>query len=125
MSDGILSLVLLAVAVVGLPASYVATCRWLQKQQAWSFLYAAYFILFGTLGGWVFAVAMSPSGIAAASIVFLMTVALAACLISAVIVTFKKQKKRAEWIALTGGYAYPVCLGLLLTAGFMLDGASR
>ena len=124
MSDDVTRLILLAVAGVTLPAGYIATCVWLRKQHAWWFLYLAYFALFGTLGGWTFAFAMSPSGITAASIVFLMTAALVACATSAVIVTFRKKKSRAEWIALAGGYLYPVCLGVMLGVGFLLDSKS-
>jgi hypothetical protein len=122
MSDDATRMILLGVASVTLPVGYVATAGWLRKQQAWWFLYVAYFVLFGTLGGWTFAFAMSPSGIAAVSIVFLMTAALVACVSSAIVVTFRRKKSRADWIALTAGYFYPVCLGIMAGIGFLIDG---
>lgn len=73
----------------------------------------------------MFAFAMSLSGIMAASIVFLMTVGLAACVVSSIVVTFRKKKSHAEWIALTGGYLYSVCLGVMLGISFLLDKHSR
>jgi uncharacterized membrane protein HdeD (DUF308 family) len=121
MSDDTIRLILLVVAGLTLPVGYLAVCFWLRRQQAWWFLYPAYFVLFGTLGGWAFAFAMSPSGITAASIVFLMTAALAACVISAIVVTFRKKKSQAEWIALAAAYLYPVCLGIMLGVGFLLE----
>lgn len=124
MSDYIQRLVLLAIAGITLPAGYLAVCRWLKKQQEWPFLYFAYFCLFGAVGGWVFAFAMSPSGLTASSIVFLGTVVLVACVTCSVVLTFRKKKSRAAWIALAGGYFYPVCLGIMLGIGFLLDSPS-
>lgn len=125
MSDHPARLLFLATAGCTLPAGYIATCLWLRRQRAWWFLYPAYFALFGTLGGWTFAFSMSPSGMTATSIVFLVTAALAACVTSAVVVTFRKKKSRAEWIALVAGYLYPACLAIMLGVGFLLDRNSR
>lgn len=111
MSDDIIRLIFLGLAGVTLPAGYVAVCVWLRRQRAWKFLYAAYFILFGTAGGWALAFGMAPSGIAAASVVWLSSVALVACLISAIVVTLRKDKTRAEWIAMVGAYLYPIGIG--------------
>jgi hypothetical protein len=118
-------IVLLLAAGIGLPAGYVAVCAWLHSQRAWWFLYLAYFALFGTLGGWAIAIATSPSGIAAACAVFLATVAPTACLVSAIVVSCRRKKGRADWVALTGGYLYPA--GMLVSMGlaFLFDLKSR
>ncbi|MBK1883379.1 hypothetical protein JIN85_13205 [Luteolibacter pohnpeiensis] len=121
MYNSVLTLILLAIAGVVLLGGYVAVCRWLVKGQAWGFLYVAYFVLFGTVGGWVFTFAMSPSGVAAMSAMFLSTVALAACLICAIVVSSREKKSRAEWIILAAGCSYPICLGVMVGIGFLLD----
>jgi hypothetical protein len=107
MSDDVIRLILLAIAGITLPAGYLAVCVSLRRQRMWWFTYLAYFVLFGTLGGWVFAFAMSPSGLTATSITFLITIALVACTGSSLVLTFRKKKSRAEVIALIGGYFYP------------------
>lgn len=61
------------------------------------------------------AYAVSPSGLTAVSILFLISVAFVACLASALILQFRKQKSRFELIAMIGGYAYP----LLIVAFFI------
>jgi hypothetical protein len=100
MTEAVLRPSLLGIAGAILPAGYIATCFWLYRQKTWWFAYLAYFILFGALGGWVFAFAMSPSGLTATSVVFLVTVALVACVTSSVVLAFRRRKSRAEWMAL-------------------------
>jgi hypothetical protein len=90
-----------------LPASYGLLCIWMFYRRVWWFAYLAYFFLFGSVGGWCFAYADSPSGITASSIVFLVSAAVLACLASALILQFRKKKSYFEKIAMTGGYAYP------------------
>ena len=125
MTEDMVRQFLVVLAGIILPAAYLAVYSWLKKQHAWPFLYFAYFCLFGAVGGWVFAFAMSPSGLTASSIVFLITVVALAFVFSSVVLTFKKKKGRAEWIALIGGYFYPVCLGIMLGIGFLLDRSSK
>jgi mannose/fructose/N-acetylgalactosamine-specific phosphotransferase system component IID len=125
MTETAVRLILLGIAGVVLPAAYLATCFWLSRQQAWWFAYLAYFFLFGTVGGWTFAFAMSPSGLTATSIVFLVTAALVACLASSVILALKRKKGRAERIAMLGGFLYPGLLVLMVLIGFLVDRASK
>lgn len=104
-----------------LPAGYVALCIWLFRRRAWWFDYVAYFVLFGTAGGWCFAIEMSPGGIAAVSSLFLYTVAVVACVGSSVILTLRKKKSRAEWIAMISGYLYPGFLATVLIIAFIVE----
>jgi hypothetical protein len=115
MSDNLLTVIFLALAGCIVPAAYLSLCVWMFRRRVWWFTYFAYFCLFGAFGGWCFAFAVSPSGLTSASIIFLVTVVLAACLISALVLQFRKQKSRFEKVAMVGGYAYP----LLIIAYFL------
>ncbi len=125
MTETAIRLILLGVAGIALPAAYLALCFWLWRQKAWWFAYFAYFFLFGTGGGWTFAFAMSPSGLTATSIVFLMTVALVACLASSVVLALKRPKGRAERVAMFSGFLYPGFLAVMVLIGFLIDRGSR
>ena len=116
MSDTAFRLVFLTLAGAVLPAGYLALCVWMFLRRVWWFTYFAYFSLFGALGGWCFALAMSPSGLTASSVVFLISVVLFSCLASALVLQFRKQKSRFEKIAMIGGYVYP----LLIAAFFLI-----
>ena len=120
----IVALTSLCIAAIVLPGAYLVLCYRLNTQKAWWFTYLAYYCLFGTLGGWLFAFSMSPSGLAATSIVFLLTAALGACIACSVILATRPQKSRAEKIAMIGGFAYPGALVLMFFIGFLLRWAS-
>jgi len=111
MSDTTFRLIFLALAGAVVPSAYLALCVWMFLRRVWWFTYFAYFCLFGALGGWCFALAMSPSGLTATSIVFLVSIVLFSCLASALILQFRKQKNRFEKIAMIGGYVYPLLIG--------------
>ncbi|HVU17514.1 MAG TPA: hypothetical protein VHD32_11345 [Candidatus Didemnitutus sp.] len=116
MSDNVIRTGLLIAAAVALPAGFAATCLWLKRRKAWQFLYFAYFVLFGTLGGNALMFALSPSALAAGSELLMTTVAPLACLISALVITFRKGKAAPEWIALTLSYLYPAGLAVVVIA---------
>jgi hypothetical protein len=115
-----------AVLALGvLPVGFIATCVWLRRQTAWWFEYLAYFALFGTIGGWCFAISMSPGGIAAVSTLFLFSIAVVACVGSSVVLSFRKRKSRAEWIAIFGGYIYPGMLVAMMIHTFVSESHPR
>jgi hypothetical protein len=124
MTDSAVRLILLGIAGVILPGAYIVTCFWLRKQKSWWLAYLAYFVLFGTVGGWTFAVAMSPSGLTAVSIVFLMTAALVACLACSVSLAFRQKKGPAERMAMFSGFVYAGLL-ILMPLIWLLVGAFR
>jgi hypothetical protein len=115
MSDNSVRLSLLALAGGVMPVAYLALCAWMYLRRVWWFTYLAFFFIFGAIGGWCFALAMSPSGLTATSIVFLVSFAVVACLTAAVVLHFRKQKGPFEKLAMFGGYAYP----LLVVANFI------
>jgi hypothetical protein len=108
------STVLLLIALLGIPLAFVALCRRLHMRRAWWFTYAAYFILSGTLGGWVLAYGLSPSGLAGLCIVWLTSVGTVACLAVGLVYLFRRKKDKWEYGALIGGITYPALIALVL-----------
>ena len=121
MTDDFIKLFLLVLASVTLPVGYVVVCMWLLRVQAWWFTYISYFSLFGTLGGWAFAMTLSSPALFAVSAAFLEIAALAGCIGSSMVLTLRKQKSWAEWIALTGGFLYTLCLSVRLGITYITE----
>lgn len=114
MNDDIVRIICNAIAFPIMPSAYIALCIYLHRQHAWWFTYIAYFFLCGTIGGWAFALALAPSGLCGLSVVFLMTIAPISCLISSVVLAFRKNHNRTERIAMLSGYGYIAVLGALI-----------
>jgi len=103
----------LALAPGVLPALYLALRARTRKRNVHPLCYPAYFFLFGIAGGLCLAMGLSPSGLAAARMVFLMTLAPSACFVTSVRLNFCPNRGRLENVAMALGYVYP---GLILTA---------
>jgi hypothetical protein len=97
---------LTVIALVVLPILYLSLCVWMAVERVWWFTYVSYFIVFGTFGGWIFAFAMSPSSLTAASIVFLITVAFLSCVVSSLILLRRKNRTRFDSVAMVCGFSY-------------------
>jgi hypothetical protein len=74
------TLAFLSLAGGFVPLTYIGTCIWLFRQRVHWLAYLAYFVLFGIVGGACLALALSPSGLAAVCMVFLMTAGPVGCL---------------------------------------------
>ena len=72
--------------------------------------YVAYFFIFGTVGGWFLARALSPSGLAATCTVALVTAAPLALLASAIAMTQEQERSIYHRIVLWTGFGYPSLL---------------
>jgi hypothetical protein len=108
--DYVFTWVFLALAFVVVPLTYFAFCVWMVFQRVSWLCYPAYFVLFGTVGGWCLAIGMSPSGLAASCMIFLLTLAPLSCLISSVVLQLRGGRTRIEKVAMISGYVYPVLL---------------
>ena len=114
----------LTLALVGVPAAFLAFCVLLfVRRVSWP-TYLAYFVLFGTVGGWALAFALSPSGLTAACIVFLMTFVPLGCLLTALLLQFRPRRGLLEPLAMIGGYLYAGLFAAAWTVG-LLFAASR
>lgn len=88
-------------------ASLIGVCVYLRKNRSWWFDYIATFILFGTVGGWIYAVAIAPLPVVYPSVEFIKFTFLA-LLFSSLILAFKKSKKKFQWLMLSAGGIYPL-----------------
>ena len=102
--------------VVIIPAAFLALCIWVALRRVHWLCYPAYFFLLGIAGGSCIALGLSPSGLAALCIVFLITVAPLACLLASVALHCQRVRGRFENVAMILGYCYS-CLVLLAFLG--------
>ena len=96
MNDDNYTTVLLVIAGIVLPIAYIFTCVDLRRRHAWYFSYIAYFVFYGTLGGFVFGFAMSPGGIAALSLIFVVFIGMPANLICLLVMFFHQRSLRSK-----------------------------
>jgi hypothetical protein len=85
-----------------------------------------FFFLFGTVGGWLVAIMLSPSGLAATCVLLLLTAASLALLISSLHLAIRPERSVYHRIAMWGGFVYPAILVLVygvlvIVAGFLKD----
>jgi len=80
-----------------------------------------YFVIFGTVGGWMLAIALSPSGLAASSIVFLMTIGLLSLIATHVYLALISDKTKYHKIAIILCYSYYGIIASLLIYSFASD----
>ena len=81
-------------------------CIWLFRRRAHWLSYIAYFVLFGIIGGACLALALSPSGLAAMCMLFLMTAAPVGCVACSMSLHMLRDRSRSETVAMTLGYCY-------------------
>ena len=110
------------IAAVIMPSVFLATFVILLKQREPFLTYCAYFVLCGSVGGWGFAFANSPSGITASSIVFLLTIAPVVSLSLSIALSFSAKRSRAASVAMMLGYFHPFLLALFIFAGSIILG---
>jgi hypothetical protein len=113
--DLLTNIISLGLAFAVVPALFIALCVRMARRKVHRFCYPAYFFLFGIVGGLCLAIALAPSGLAAACMVFLMTLAPLACLGASACLNFLKSRGRFENVAMILGYVYS---GLIFT-GFL------
>ncbi len=117
-----MQIALLLLAVLGCPIAYIALVSRMRTQRIAKPPIAAMFFLFGTVGGWLLAFALSPSGLTAMCIIFLLTVAPIALFVASVNLTSVKDRTIYHRISMWSGFLYPAILGLFFAAlGALLD----
>jgi hypothetical protein len=102
--------VLLLVAFVACPAAYVACCGRMRGSAVPRPPVVPFFFLFGTLGGWILALALSPSGLTATCIVFLVTAAPLALLASSIYLLRRPDRSLYHRVAIWSGFGYAAVL---------------
>ena len=104
--ESIIRLVLFAVAVIGLPIAYVRVCRKMRARAIPHPPRVPFFFLFGTVGGWVLAFMLSPSGLAATCIVLMVSAAPLAILVSSAYLAIRRERSSFHRVAMWSGFAY-------------------
>jgi hypothetical protein len=92
------------------PAVYIALCLRMRKANVASPPYVPFFFLFGTLGGWFMALALSPSGLTATCFILLVTLAPIAVIGSSIYLAARSQRSSYHRLALWSGFSYPALL---------------
>ncbi len=113
------SLAFLCLAGGVVPLAYIATCIWLFRRRVHWLAYVAYFVLFGIVGGACLALALSPSGLTALCMVFLMTAGPVGCLASSLGLQTLRSRSRPESVAMILGYCYGGLLAVLWISGLV------
>jgi hypothetical protein len=116
-----MQIALLLVAVLVCPIAFVALVTRMKAQGIEKPPITPMFFLFGTIGGWFLAFALSPSGLAAMCIVFLVTAAPIALFVASVGLSTMKNRTIYHRIAMWSGFSYPAVLGLFVAVSFLLD----
>ncbi|MBT8449784.1 MAG: hypothetical protein KJO69_08845, partial [Gammaproteobacteria bacterium] len=78
------------------------------------------FCIFGTLGGWCLALALSPSGLAAMCLIFLITVSPIAVMISSAITWGERQQSIYHKSSALIGFSYLILLSLGVTSSILV-----
>jgi len=104
--DYIITIIAFGLALLVVPVLFIALCVWMAKRRVHWLCYPAYFFLFGIVGGGCIAVGLSPSGLAALCIVFLMMAAPIACLCASIALHTRRGRGRFENVAMVLGYCY-------------------
>ena len=116
-----MQILLLILAGLACPIAYVALVSRMRTQKVENPPIIPMFCLFGTIGGWLLAFALSPSGLAAMCIVFLITIAPIVLFVASVRLSAMKNKTIYHRVSMWSGFSYPGVLGLFFALGFLLD----
>jgi hypothetical protein len=99
-------------ALLACPAAYITLCMRMRRSGVNRAPYLPFFFVFGTVGGWLLALALSPSGLAATCLIFLGTLAPIALLASSVHLATRPERSCYHRVALYAGFGYPALLAL-------------
>lgn len=111
--DSTIRILSFALALLAFPAGFTALCIGMISRRVHWLCYPAYFILFGIAGGACLALGLSPSGVAALIILFLITAGSIASFFASAAINARRNRCRFENVAMILGYVYS---GLIFTA---------
>ena len=104
--EHLFTIVCLALALLVFPACYLILCIRMRHSDVSRPPYLPFFFIFGSFGGWLLAFGLSPSGLAASSIVFLVTLAPLSLLASAIWLWRARTLSRYHRVAFYGSISY-------------------
>jgi hypothetical protein len=100
-------------AVLGLlvcPAVFIRLCARMRKSGIQRPPYIPFFLVLGTVGGWMLALGLSPSGLTAVSLLFLATVAPLALVASSIYLVIQSERSGYHRYAVLSGFMYAALL---------------
>jgi len=112
-----MQIVLLVLALLVCPIAYIALVHRMKTQVIDEPPVMPMFFLFGTIGGWLLAIGLSPSGLTATCIVFLITVAPIALFIASAGLCATQHRTIYHRVSIWSGFIYPAVLGLMVVVG--------
>jgi hypothetical protein len=115
MNDAV-QMMLCVAALLVLPCLYLWLCIRIRRVKLSRPPYGEFFILFGNVGGWVLAIGLSPSGLAASSLFFLMFIGCPLLIISSLQLLFRKERTIYHRVAMWCGFGFlllPVSMGVV------------
>ena len=115
-----MSVALLCVSLLLWPALYCLLLGAMHEMQVPRPPRLPFFFIFGTLGGWLLAFALSPSGLAAACVVFLMTASPISLFLSSKRLVSRPERTIFHRVAIWSGYSYLLILGLMIAIGALI-----
>ncbi len=116
MPSAVTTIGLLAAGVL-IPGAFVWWCVSLARRAAPWQAYVAYFFLFGTVGGWALAFGLSPSGLAAVSLIFLAIIAPVGCLAASLLLFTWPEHDDVDLVAAVLGLTYAIGVAGLFAVG--------
>jgi hypothetical protein len=105
-------LIFAILALLVCPTAYIALCVRMRRAGVQRPPYIPFFFVFGTVGGWMLALALSPSGLTAMSLIFLATLSPLALVVSSIYLVARPERSSYHRIALWSGFTYPALLAL-------------
>jgi hypothetical protein len=117
--DCAIQLTLFLLAVLILPLGYARVLVLMKKREIARPPKLPFFFLFGTLGGWIVAYLLSPSGLAALCMAALATAAPLALLASSALLATRPERTSFHRFAMWAGFAYCSLQALGVLAGIM------
>ena len=109
-------LIFAGLAILVCPAAYITLCMRMRTSRIQRPPYVPFFFVFGTVGGWMLALALSPSGLAAVSLVFLATLTPLALIASSIYLLVRPERSSYHRVALWSGFAYPALMVVWILA---------
>src|SRR3954452_23434311 len=110
--DNCIRLILLLVAVLGLPIGYAGLCARMRDGGVLNPPRFAFFFLFGTVGGWVLGLMLSPSGLTAVCGLLMLTAAPLALFVSSLSLAIQNERTGFHRFAMWSGFGYIGILGI-------------
>ena len=123
MMDSVSSILFLILSGIVLPAGYLALCGKMRTVGIPDAPCFEWFVIFGSYGGWLLAMALSPSGLAAGCVLFLVTFAPVGLLVSLPRLIGNRARSNYHLTALCFNLLYLASLGTM--AAWALFSSSR